>query len=132
VLLHRGAGDTRCGAVTGGEGRPRNPADDGATGYAVVWKNDQTWKGVKVHMGYSLEAYDAECAALARALETASRRQARVTVFTDAQAAIRQIASEEPGPARSTRSRQEGISQRYGGPDRVLPLRSGGAPHKKG
>jgi len=48
--------------------------DSGAAGYAVVWKNGQTWKGIKTHMGYNQEAYDAECAALARALELASRR----------------------------------------------------------
>ena len=40
-----------------------------ATGYAVVWKNGQTWEGIKCHMGHNQEAYDAECAALARALE---------------------------------------------------------------
>jgi hypothetical protein len=34
-----------------------------AAGYVVVWKNDQTWKGIKTHMGYNQEAYDAECAA---------------------------------------------------------------------
>jgi ribonuclease HI len=52
-------------------------------------------------MGHNQEAYDTECAALARALETAAGRQTtpeRVTVFTDAQAAIKRIASEEPGP----------------------------------
>jgi len=52
-------------------------------------------------MGYNREAYDAECTALARALETASRRQTtpeRVPIFTDAQAAIRRMASEKPGP----------------------------------
>jgi len=41
-------------------------------------------------------------AALGRALETAPRRYPipeRVTVFTDAQAAIRRMASEEPGPS---------------------------------
>ena len=57
--------------------------------------------GIKTHMGYNQEAYDAECAALAVALESASRRQMtpeRVTIFTDAQAAIRRMASEEPGP----------------------------------
>jgi ribonuclease HI len=38
---------------------------------------------------------------VARALETAAKRQtvpARVTIFTDAQAAIRRMASEEPSP----------------------------------
>jgi len=75
--------------------------EDGAAGYAVAWKNGQTWKGIKTHMGYNQEAYDAECAALARALEEASRRNMppeRVTIFSDAQAAIRRMASEEPGP----------------------------------
>jgi len=41
--------------------------ENGATGYAVIWKNGQTWKGHKTHMGWGQEAYDAECAALARA-----------------------------------------------------------------
>ena len=56
---------------------------------------------IKTHMGCNQEAYDAECAALARALESASRRQTtpeRITIFTDAQAAIRRMAPEEPGP----------------------------------
>jgi ribonuclease HI len=68
--------------------------DSGATGYAVVWQNGQSWTGIKIHMGKNQEAYDAECAALARALEVAARRQIvpeRVTIFTDAQAAMRRI-----------------------------------------
>jgi len=75
--------------------------EDGAAGYAVAWKNVLTWKGIKTHMGYNREAFDAECAALARALESASRRNTipdRITIFTDAQAAIRRMASDEPGP----------------------------------
>ena len=75
--------------------------DDGAAGYAVVWKRGLTWSGIKTHVGYNQEAYDAECAAPARALESASRRQTtseRVTIFTDAQAAIRRMTSEEPYP----------------------------------
>jgi ribonuclease HI len=74
--------------------------DSGATGFAVAWQNGLSWVGIKTHMGKNQEAYDAECAALARALETAAKRQtvlARVTIFTDAQAAIRRMASEEPG-----------------------------------
>ena len=35
--------------------------ENGAAGYAVVWKNGQTWEGIKAHMGYNQEAYDAEC-----------------------------------------------------------------------
>jgi len=38
----------------------------GAAGYAVAWRNGESWEGIKTHMGYSQEAYDAECAALAR------------------------------------------------------------------
>jgi ribonuclease HI len=75
--------------------------DNRPTGYAVVWQNGQSWMGIKAHMGKNQEAYDAECAALARALETAARHQTtpeKVTIFTDAQAAIRRMASEEPGP----------------------------------
>jgi len=66
----------------------------------VVWGNGQTWEGVKVHMGYNQEAFDAECAALARALESVAGGYIpeRVTIFSDAQAAIRRMASDEPGP----------------------------------
>jgi len=74
--------------------------DDRAAGYAAVWKNGQSWVGVNTHMGYNQEAYDAECAAPARALESGSRRQTTpewVTIFTDAQATIGRMASEEPG-----------------------------------
>jgi len=52
-------------------------------------------------MGYNQEAYDAECPALTRALETTSRRQTipeRVTIFSEAQVVIGRMASEEPGP----------------------------------
>jgi len=75
--------------------------DSGASGYAVTWQSGQQWVGVKTHMGYNQEAYDAECAALAIAPGIAARRETtpeRVTIFTDAQAAIRRMASEEPGP----------------------------------
>ena len=61
--------------------------DSGATGYAVAWQNGQSWAGIKTNMGKNQEAYDAECAALARALETAAGRQTvpeRVIIFTDA------------------------------------------------
>jgi len=72
-----------------------------AAGYAVAWKNGQTWEGIKTHMGFNQEAYDAECDALSRALETAGKRAPvpkHVTIFTDAQAAIKRMASDEPGP----------------------------------
>jgi ribonuclease HI len=75
--------------------------DSGAAGYAVAWQNGHRWVGIKSHMAYNHEAFDAECAALARALEVAARRRItpeKVTIFSDAQAAIRRMASEEPGP----------------------------------
>jgi len=75
--------------------------DSGATGYSVVWRKREAWAGIKTHMGYNQEAYDAECAALARALETAARRNTtleRVTIFSGAQTANRRMASDEPGP----------------------------------
>jgi hypothetical protein len=68
--------------------------DSGAAGYAVTWQNGQRWMGVKTHMGYNQEGYDA----------------------TDAQTAIRRLVSEDPVPDRSTRYRREGILQLYGGP----------------
>jgi len=48
--------------------------DDGASGSSVVWRQGLTWAGAKVHMGNNQEAYDAECAALAHALELAAQR----------------------------------------------------------
>ena len=61
--------------------------ENGAVGYAVVWKKGWGWAGRKTHMGYYQEAYDAECAAIARALaeaaEKAKRRKlGRVRIFT--------------------------------------------------
>jgi len=53
------------------------------------------------HTGHNQEAHDAEYAALAGALETATRREMapeRAPIFTDAQVAIKRMASEEPGP----------------------------------
>jgi len=71
---------------------------DGASGYVVVWKRGQTWVGIKTHMGYNQEACDAECAAHAGAASRRPSTPERVTDFTDAQAAIRRMASEVPGP----------------------------------
>ena len=72
-----------------------------AAGYAVAWRSGRAWEGIKAHMGYNQEAYDAECAAIARALETAAKRvpaPTHVALFTDAQAAIRKMSTDEPGP----------------------------------
>ena len=94
----RTAGRERAGLTIFTDG---SRASNGATGYAVTWKSGSKWVGVKTHLGYNQEAIDAECAALARALELAARRRAApeaVTIYTDAQAAMRRIVAEEPGP----------------------------------
>jgi len=52
-------------------------------------------------MGYNQEAYNAECAALAGAIQAASPWNTNpegVSIFSDAQAAIRKTASDEPDP----------------------------------
>jgi len=51
-------------------------------------------------MSFYKEAYDAECAAIARALETAARRHAlgRVAIYTGVQAAALPMTSGERGP----------------------------------
>jgi len=36
--------------------------DGRASDYAVVWKNSQSWVGIKTNMEFNQEAYDAECA----------------------------------------------------------------------
>jgi len=113
----RGAGNPRRGTTIRGGSEAKTEAErtrpgltmftdgsrlgGGATGYAVVWKKGQTWASANVHMGGNQEAYGAECAALAHALELAARRNTtpeRITIFSDAQAAIRRMASDEPGP----------------------------------
>jgi hypothetical protein len=110
--------------------------ENGKVGYAVVWQKGRSWVGVKNHMGDNQEAYDAECAALARALEEAAKRQTvpqRVTIFTDAQSAIRRTASETPGPGQkhvilarkyiaALRSARQSSSKFHGAPPtRVYP-----------
>jgi len=54
-------------------------------------------------MGWGQEAYEAECAAIARALHEAAFRDhtlGKVTIFADAQAAIWRMTSDDPGPGR--------------------------------
>ena len=102
--------------------------EDGAAGYAVAWKRGESWVGIKTHMGYNQEAYDAECAALARALESTTRRSTvpeRVTIFTDAQAAIKRMASEEPGPGQkySLQARKHIATLRRSRPGIIIGIR---------
>jgi hypothetical protein len=83
--------------------------------------------GIKIHMGYNQEAYDAEGAALARALETAAWRQStpeRVTIFTDARAAIKRMPSEKPGPGQMYAIQPKHIAAlRKAGPDITIEIR---------
>jgi len=102
--------------------------DNGATGYEVVWKKGLTWKGIKTHMGRNQEAYDAECTALTCSLEHASRRNTgpeRVTIFTDAQAAIKRMASDEPGPGQqyALQTRKHIASLRKARPGIIIEIR---------
>jgi len=55
-------------------------------------------------MGFFQEAYDAECAAIARALAVAAeprRKLGRVRISTDSQAAITRMMHDEPGPGQT-------------------------------
>ena len=84
--------------------------------------------GYQTHMGYKQEACDAECAALARALESTSRRNTtpeRVTIFTDAQAAVRRMATDEPGPGQiyALRARKHIAALRRTRPGIIIEIR---------
>jgi ribonuclease HI len=102
--------------------------ENGKVGYAVVWQKGRSWVGIKNHMRDNQEAYDAECAALARALEEAAKRQTipeRITIFTDAQAAIRRMASEDPGPGQkyAILARRHIGTLRRARPDNTIEIR---------
>jgi len=85
-------------------------------------------RGIKTHLGYNQEAFDAECAALARALESASRRNTvpeRITIFTDAQAAIRRMATDEPGPGQkyALEARKHVVALQRAAPGIIIEIR---------
>jgi len=86
VTVDRQTGSPTCGPTGTNHLHGRLPPGNGATGYAVTWKKGNTWRGHKTHMGWGQEAYDAEYAAIERALrEAASRDHAlgTVTIFTE-------------------------------------------------
>jgi len=102
--------------------------ENGAAGYAVAWKNGQTWEGIKTHMGFNQEAYDAECAALACALKRAAEiapTPSHITIFKDAQAAIRRMSMDEPGPGQkhALEARQHIAALRRAAPDITIEIR---------
>jgi ribonuclease HI len=68
----------------------------------VVWKEGR-WNKRRVHLGRQKEAFDAEMYAMSEAVKIADeicrkKEVRRVTVFTDSQATLRRIQSDEPGP----------------------------------
>jgi len=76
--------------------------EDEWVGCAVVWKEER-WNKRRVHLGRQKEAFDAEMYAMSEAVKIANeicRRKEvrRVTIFTDSQATLRRIQSDEPGP----------------------------------
>jgi len=106
----RGAGNPRRRAAARGGGRGKGGGRAGPTWSDHVhrWVTAGQW-GQRIRggveegpdLGNNQEAYDAECIALAQVLEEASRRNTtpqRVTIFTDAQAVVRRMASDDPGP----------------------------------
>jgi len=77
--------------------------EDEWVGCAVVWEEERRWKKRRVHLGRQKEAFDAEMYAMSEVMKIADavgseREVKRVTVFTDSQATLKQIQSDEPGP----------------------------------
>jgi len=70
---------------------------------AVVWEEEGRWKQRRVHLGRQKEVFDTEMYAMSEAMKIADemakqKEVTRVTVFTDFQATLRRIQSDEPGP----------------------------------
>jgi len=77
--------------------------EDEWVGCAVVWEEEGRWKERRTHQGRQKEAFDAEMYAMLEAMKIADemageKRVTRVTVFTDSQATLKRIQSDEPGP----------------------------------
>jgi ribonuclease HI len=80
--------------------------EDEWVGCAVVWKEGGRWNKRRVHLGRQKEAFDAEMYAMSEAVKIADeiceeKEARRVTVFTDSQATLRRIQSDEPGPGQA-------------------------------
>jgi len=76
--------------------------EDEWVGCAVVWKEGR-WNKRRVHLGRQKEAFDTEMYAMSEAVKIVDeicgkKGVRRVTVFTDSQATLRRIQSDEPGP----------------------------------
>jgi ribonuclease HI len=77
--------------------------EDDWVGCAVVWNEEERWNKSRVHLGWQKEALHVEMYAMAEAVKIADeicreKEVRRVTIFTDSQATLRRIQSDEPGP----------------------------------
>jgi len=77
--------------------------EDEWVGCAVVWKKEGRWNKRRVHLGRQKEAFDVEMYAMSEAVTIADEicgkeGARRVTIFTDSQATLRRVQSDEPGP----------------------------------
>ena len=73
----------------------------GAVGAACVWREGETWSGHRFFLGNNKEVFDAEAFATYQALRSFEERQEsghHYAVFTDAQAAVRRMATDAAGP----------------------------------
>jgi ribonuclease HI len=80
--------------------------EDEWVGCAVVWEEDKRWNKRRVHLGRQKEAFDTEMYAMSEAVKIADgicgkKEVRRVTIFTDSQATLRRIQSDEPGPGQA-------------------------------
>jgi len=77
--------------------------EDEWVGCAVVWEEGGRWNKRRTHLGQQKEVFDVEMYAMSEAMKIADEKAekekfTRVTVFTDSQATLRRIQSDEPGP----------------------------------
>jgi len=80
--------------------------EDEWVGCVVVWGREERWNKMRVHLGRQKEAFDAEMYAMSEAVKIADeigdkKEVRRVTIFTNSQATLQRIQSDEPGPGQA-------------------------------
>jgi len=108
--------------------------EDEWVGCAVVWKEER-WNKRRVHLGRQKEAFDAEMYAMSEAVKIADnicreKEVRRVTVFTDSQATLRRIQSDEPGPGQELTLRTMNWESELA--DKNIPVKYRWVPAHKG
>jgi len=108
----------------------RSRLDDGATGYVVVWKNGQSWVGIKTYM-------DTIRMPMTRSAPSSQGRWNRLHEDRQRRRGPQSSRTPKPpsdgwpqrslAPAKNTRSRRGGRLQHYGKPGRTSLSRSDGA-----